>query len=533
MGIRAKIVLPFTALFLATILVVALLAARATAHLVEERSQEQMTDLAGVLSQAGFAVNQDVLDRVKTIVGGELATVDARGSVLRSTLGAEDAAALRERLRAASAGPVRRLDLRGRAYRATFAPVELRVGQEEPAFVCLLTPEAEIAAATRRAIRPILAAAGCGALAVVVLGYLVGHMLARPVESLAAQARRLAAGDAQAPLTVRPHDEVGKLAAAFNALLESLRAAEERLVAAERLAAVGQVAAGIAHEVRNPLSGIKMSAQLLKRRLREQGPATTPLPSREGAGGGPSPPQATALALPSPCKAEGVGAAACEDLEVMLGEISRLEVIIDDLLTFARPTALSVEPSDLNAVVGGVLDFMARQLDHAGIAVRREFEPALPLVPLDPQRIRQVVLNLVLNAAESMPNGGRLTARTRATGREVIAELDDTGHGIAPEIADKVFEPFFTTKRGGSGLGLGVSRTIVEAHGGKLSFEPLDAGTRFRFSLPRQDQSNQSNESNESNRSERSGGTDGGAPRAARPQAPRGDGDAAERGNER
>ncbi|HUT32324.1 MAG TPA: ATP-binding protein [Planctomycetota bacterium] len=464
MGIRAKIVLPFTLLFLATLLVVALLAAWATASLVDERLQGQMTDLAAVLSQAGFASNPNVLDRVKTIVGGELATVDARGAVLATTLDAHNAAALRERLQPASPEPVRRLDLGGRGYRVTFAPVELRVGQEQPAFVYLLTPEAEIAAATRRAVRPIVVAAACGALAVIVLGYLVGHMLSRPVESLALQARQLAAGLGShlhfahggyvpngdvTPLAVRTHDEVGKLASAFNALLESLRAAEERLVASERLAAVGQVAAGIAHEVRNPLSGIKMSAQVLRRRLRELDPTVD------------------------------------ESASILLAEVSRLEVIIDDLLTFARPTTLKAEPSDLNAVIGGVLDFMARQLDHAGIAVRRELAEGLPAAPLDPQRIRQVVLNLVLNAAEAMPNGGTLVARTRATDREVVAEFDDTGHGIAPEVAGKVFEPFFTTKPGGSGLGLGISRTLTEAHGGTLTFRPLSQGTRFVFTIPR------------------------------------------------
>jgi len=455
MGIRAKIVLPFTALFLATLLVVAFLAAWATARLADERLQGQMTDLAGVLSHAGLASNPSVLGRVKAIVGGEIATVDSRGAVLATTLDAPAAQAFREHLRAAppspegGPAPIRRLGLGGRSYRATFAPVELRPGRDEPAFVYLLTPEAEFQAATRRAIQPILVAAACGALAVVVLGYLVGHMLARPVESLAQQARQLAAGKAHAPLAVRTRDEVGRLAAAFNALLESLRATEERLIASERLAAVGQVAAGIAHEVRNPLSGIKMSAQVLRRRLREPGPA------------------------------------AKESLGVMLGEISRLELIIDDLLAFARPPALAREPGDLNNVLAGVLDLMARQLDHAGIAVRRELADGLPAVPLDAHRVRQVALNLVLNAAEAMPNGGTLTVRTRATDTEVVAEFDDTGHGIAPEVADRVFEPFFTTKPGGSGLGLGVSRTLVEAHGGTLAFEALATGTRFRFTLPR------------------------------------------------
>jgi len=392
---------------------------------------------------------------VRVLVGGELATVDARGTILATTLDDAAARSFREYLRdtppahSVTATPTWSLTLGGRAYRATFDPVELSVGQQAPAFVYLFKPEGVIDTAARRATYPILIAAACGAVAVVVLGYVVGHRLARPVESLASQARSLAAGHSQAPLVVRTHDEVGKLAAAFNALLESLRQAETRLVASERLAAVGQVAAGIAHEVRNPLSGIKMSAQVLKRRLRE------------------------------------LDVAAEESVDVMLAEVSRLEVIIDDLLTFARPTSLKREPIDLNAVVAEVLDFMARQLDHAGIAVRRELDGSLPPAPLDPQRVRQIVLNLVLNAAEAMPNGGTLTARTRATEREVIAELDDTGHGIPPEIADRVFEPFFTTKRGGSGLGLGVSRTIIEAHGGTLSFQALNPGTRFLFTIPR------------------------------------------------
>ena len=464
LGIRAKIVLPFTLLFLAVLLVVAALAARATARAEEARIQKQMTDLAGVLSQPGLASNPDVLRKVKALIGAELATVDSQGAILIrggipvTTLDADGAQALAEHLAkerptaGADVHPPRAVPLRERLFVATFAPIEAPQWPEGQTFLYLLKPEAEIEEASHRASHPILLAAACGAVAVAVLGYLVGHALARPVQSLAAQARRLAAGDAQAPLAVRTRDEIGELAKAFNALLDSLRQAETRLVASERLAAVGQVAAGIAHEVRNPLSGIKMSAQVLKRRLRELGAAG-------GAG---------------------------ESVDVMLAEIARLEVIIEDLLTFARPTQLKPERANLNTVVNEVLDFMARQLEHAGVAVRRELDATLPDAPFDPQRIRQVVLNLVLNAAEAMPNGGTLTARTRAMPHAVVAELDDTGHGIPPETADKVFEPFFTTKRGGSGLGLGVSRTLIEAHGGTLTFEPLGKGTRFVFRIPRE-----------------------------------------------
>jgi signal transduction histidine kinase len=342
----------------------------------------------------------------------------------------------------------RALRIGDRAYRAAFAPIEASYWHPGKAFICLLIRESEIQAAAADAARPILVAAAFGAIAVVAFGILVGRTIARPVQSLAAQARRIAQGEAGA-LAVDARDEVGELAAAFNDLLRSLREAEQKVVAAERLAAVGQVAAGIAHEVRNPLSGIKMSAQLLGRRVRE------------------------------------LGAGDDESVDIMLAEIARLEVIIDDLLTFAGPTSLAKEPTCLNAVVGEVLEFMARQLEHGGVQVQRDLDGTMPEVALDPRRVRQVVLNLVLNAAEAMPGGGTLTVRTRAADAAVTAEFRDTGHGITPEVSERLFDPFFTTKRGGSGLGLGVSRTIVEAHGGHMTFESLAPGARFTFTIPR------------------------------------------------
>ncbi|NQT86840.1 HAMP domain-containing protein [bacterium] len=453
LGIRAKIVLPFTGLFAVTILAVALLAARGTARVVEERFQAQMPDRAAVLSQAGFAANAHVLAKVGALVGGELATVDAGGAILATTLGARESAALARSLESEPPGEdptkgTRRLELEGLTYRAAFAPIKASHWHAGRAFICLLIRESEIQAAAADAARPILVAAAFGMVAVVAFGVLVGRAIARPVQSLAEQARRLAAGGG-GELAAPTGDEVGELAAAFNDLLTSLREAEAKVVAGERLAAVGQVAAGIAHEVRNPLSGIKMSAQLLGRRVRE------------------------------------VGASDGGSVDVMLAEIARLEIIIDDLLTFAGPTRLTTEPTCLNAVVGGVLDFMARQLEHSGVRVVRELDAAAPAAPLDPRRVRQVVLNLVLNAAEAMPEGGCLTVRTRGADDEVTAEFCDTGHGVDAEAAERLFDPFFTTKRGGSGLGLGVSRTIVEAHGGRIEFENLNPGARFTFTIPR------------------------------------------------
>jgi two-component system sensor histidine kinase HydH len=203
------------------------------------------------------------------------------------------------------------------------------------------------------------------------------------------------------------------------------------------------------HELRNPLSGIKMSAQLLGKKLAD------------------------------------LGSEGDESVQVILGEIERLEVVVEDLLTFAGPAKLDTQPGDVNEVVRGVLFFMKRQLDHADVMIDDELDDTVPEVPLDPQRLRQVVLNLVLNAVEAMPGGGTLTVRTEAADDVVEIALADTGRGIKPEDADTIFEPFFTTKKGGSGLGLAVSKLIVEAHGGALSYEPTSLGSRFVVSLPR------------------------------------------------
>jgi len=454
MSIRAKIVFPFTALFLAALVLVAVLGARASARVAEERLENQLADLAAVLSQAGFAGSTSVLQKVRKIVGGELATVDAHGRVLATTLSENEARALERLLaRRLPLGPsqaprMERMAIGERMFRGTFAPLEASHWHRGRAFIFLLTPEAQVQEAVARATRPILFAAMGGAVAVVMLGYVVGQLLARPVEALAAQARDLAEGRREGFLEPPTRDEVGELARAFNAVLESLRQAEERVVASERLAAVGQVAAGIAHEVRNPLSGIKMEAQLLGKRLAE------------------------------------LGAGDEEGLEIILAEIARLEVVIEDLLTFTHPGEPQPAPTSLNEVIESVLTFMGRQLEHSGIRVEKHLERDLPEALLDARRIRQVVLNLVLNASEAMPNGGTLTVRTEARAQSVIAHFEDTGRGVPPEVGQKVFEPFYTTKRGGSGLGLAVSRTIVEAHGGRLTFEPLNPGTRFTVELP-------------------------------------------------
>ena len=238
--------------------------------------------------------------------------------------------------------------------------------------------------------------------------------------------------------------------------ISRLRELEETLRRSDRLAALGQMAAGVAHEVRNPLVGIRAAAQFL-----EGDPAFT-LGLREYTG-------------------------------VIIREVDRLNAIVEDLLAFASPKPVQFAPCNLNQVLEETLALEGAALAAAGISVARLYDPQLPLILGDPPRLHQVFLNLLRNAAEAMPGGGALTVRTRFErlssrlgGRAAaVAEVADAGQGIAPEIARHLFNPFFTTKARGTGLGLAISLRIVEDHGGAIEAEAAAGpGATFAVILP-------------------------------------------------
>jgi two-component system NtrC family sensor kinase len=225
-----------------------------------------------------------------------------------------------------------------------------------------------------------------------------------------------------------------------------------RLMESDRLAAVGELVAGVAHEVNNPLSSISAFSQLLL---------------RDG----------------------GLSASQRESVEVIKGETLRASQVVKDLLAFARRSEPRRESVDLNSVVGRTLRMRGYQLSASNVGVELALAPDLPPVIGDPRQLQQVCLNLVTNATQAMATlgGGSLVVSTRVDEGRVILEMRDTGPGIPEAARQHVFEPFFTTKKEGEGTGLGlsVSYGIVSAHGGTIEIaETSSAGTTFRVSLP-------------------------------------------------
>ena len=225
---------------------------------------------------------------------------------------------------------------------------------------------------------------------------------------------------------------------------------EEQLRLSEKMAAIGLLAAGVAHEVNTPLTGISSFTQMLLERAEPDDPRT-PL------------------------------------LEKIERQTFRAAKIVNSLLNLARPASSDAAPVDLNAVIGDVLSLLEHQFRTGRIQVRRELSPAVVVRGVE-YKLQQVFLNLFLNARDAMPKGGWMTVSSRAEGSHAVVELADTGVGIPAEHLARIYDPFFTTKPEGRGTGLGLSVTygIVQEHGGVLTCESAPGqGTRFRLLLPR------------------------------------------------
>ena len=230
---------------------------------------------------------------------------------------------------------------------------------------------------------------------------------------------------------------------------------KEQLLQAEKLTSLGQMAASIAHEVNNPLAGVLVYTQLLAKKM-----ASDTL-SKE---------------------------VALDYLSKMASEIDRSSRIIRNLLGFARPSVPKLSTVDVNQVIEKALSLVAHQAELERIQVTKELDPSLPKLWADFDQLRQVFVNLILNAIQAMENGGTLTLRTFPTNeRDVRLKIEDTGSGISPENLRKLFTPFFTTKKKGQGVGLGlaVGHEIIEKHGGRIEVESkVGKGTTFTVSLP-------------------------------------------------
>ncbi len=283
------------------------------------------------------------------------------------------------------------------------------------------------------------------------LWFALARRFRRPMRDLLGGIRRVADGDLRHRIPARVRDEFGELAESFNAMSRQLSTVQQGLIQSERLISMGKLAAGVAHEINNPLTGILSYAE----DLMEDADSTDPRR---------------------------------KDYEVIVHQALQCRQIVRNLLDFARqdaPSLAYISPGDL---IEKALDVVARQAAFRNIRIELNVEKGLPAIRVDPIQIQQVLVNLIVNAQQAMPKEGAIDLGARLTGggSQVEFWVKDEGPGIPPDIRSRIFEPFFSTKGGKTnGLGLAVCLGIVQQHGGTIDLLSVPGkGATFRVVLP-------------------------------------------------
>ncbi len=298
------------------------------------------------------------------------------------------------------------------------------------------------------------------------LGLLFVKFVERPITRLTGVMKKVEEGDLGARAPLKGKDEMGRLAESLNNMIERLQEArkeaeqyhQDLVKRADRMASVGELASGIAHEIRNPLAGIQGAIQILAEGF----------PREDGRR------QVT------------------DEIEK---QIRKLERLVKDLLNYTKPIPTNYAPTDVNELADKVLSFFLTQQGRSDeFRVKRNFHPSLPIAMIDPNSMEQAFLNIILNAKKAMAGGGTFTVSTCSVGQtgdnggdaqEIQIIFEDTGVGIPERNIQKIFNPFFSTRADGTGLGLSITKNIIEQHGGKIEVESrVNVGTSFIITLP-------------------------------------------------
>lgn len=292
----------------------------------------------------------------------------------------------------------------------------------------------------------------------ILIAVFLSLMYTKPIHNVVNAARRVAAGDLSPEIPEDRKDEIGELTRNFNFMVQKLRekrAIEEKLREVEHLSGIAQFARSIAHEIRNPLNFLSLSIDHLKGKY-----------------------------VPSEADKK-------EKFESLISsikqEIERIDKMVGSFLDFGKPLRLSLQKVDINTLIDDVMTLVQAKAEDERIYINKQYEK-LPSISLDPELIKTCILNIILNSFQAMTGGGRLsviTNITKSSENSVSIIFEDTGIGVSSENVTKVFDPFFSTKASGLGLGLTLTKRVVEEHGGKVDFQSIEGkGTTVTLSFP-------------------------------------------------
>ncbi len=454
-SIQTKIVLPFLLLFALITIFVPLLTVQLFAWKYSEQFTRETQGWLNVIIETTF-IREDI-EKVKQAYSVEVMIFGSDYTLNATTLtdlsgDEQDWANLAEKMRldqvrqtlqTENESPVTQdVMLSGKHYKVFYR--SLPFGR----FYCLLRPMEEIEDAKRALIWSMLGIAILVTGLVAFISQRIGKNITEPIIDLVGFTEQVAEGNLDDQCEIKTQDEIGDLALAFNQMTRNLQQSRDKLIQAERLATAGKMSASFAHEIRNPLSSMRMLSQLLMQKPE-------------------------------------MSAEQRQSLQYILEEIERIDNIVKGLMDFARPTTLNLAEQPLVPTLQAVLSLMEANLTHHQIRLVLEFAPDLPDLQFDSDKIKQAFMNVVLNAMEAMPQGGTLSVTTFKLEDGISIKVTDTGVGIPEADIEHLFEPFFSRKDKGTGLGLANVKRILEEHGGTVEIEnALDEGATVSMWLP-------------------------------------------------
>lgn len=435
-----QLALPFAAVAVVATIAATWFAVREVRVWVSQHRQADARTATAVLARAEYATNPGLLRVAAELAGVEIVTVDDRNMVIASGFTTEVPPEVLG-LIADGAGRTAPWSC-GAGCAAAVAPVRGTPG----ARVMVFAGRGGADPFTEATVRSIWFAAVTGVVLLVALSQVLARLLTARLERLVDFTNHASLGHGHRAAEGR--DDIGRLGAAFNRMLDRLDDHRQALMRSEKLAVAGLMAARVAHDVRNPLSSIKLRTQLLLSQVGGQHEAA-------------------------------------ESLQTVLRDIGQLETVVSDLLETARPEAPRLEPVDLPALVRTAAEPFVGLLAHRRIDLVIAGEQSGPPAYVDRTRLHRAIVNLLNNAAEATRGGDTITVSTLVREAQYVIEIADDGVGIDPEIEDRLFDPFVSGKPAGIGLGLVNVKAIVDSHGGTVSIKRREPrGTLVVVSLP-------------------------------------------------
>lgn len=428
-----RLALPFAVVAVAATAAATWYAAREARRWVDDGRRADAARTAALLERRDYAINPSLLRIAADLTDVEVVTWRRDGVVIASTLAdppADLLAAWRGGARPPTCG----------------ASCFVAYAGDDEILTAVMAGYASDSPLSDATVQSIWLAGLVGILLLVGISQGLARVVTARIERLVAFARRVSAEPAAR--ADEGHDDIGQLGSAFNATLDRLEEQRQTLVRTEKLALAGLMAARVAHDIRNPLSSIKMQAQL----LHVQAQAGT---------------EQQAM------------------LSAILRDIVQLEAVVSDLLETARPEEPVLAPTRLADLVRQAVEPLRPQLAHRRIALELAVDEEAPPLPVDASRLRRVLANVLSNAAEATRAGGAIHVALQTDASGQVITIGDDGVGIDPEVLPRVFDPFVSAKPGGIGLGLVNAKAIVESHGGRITLAPRQPrGTLVTIQLP-------------------------------------------------